>query len=230
MDVINGNQKIKCRKPSGSLLQSLVSDVELALVKLSRSIVGLVSVLFGSGDELANVDESVRKCIALLIEVSVMLQVPLHVLVHQKMKVNRVKYNAAICRGRRGIVKYTKDTGETGFIEVLAFREVVGAMGVFAVNDARVWFDTESPALIEEITCFARERGWTKAYTDRSLSLYLLEELGELAEAVNRLSSSRPLQSLPSESFDALCSEVADIAVYLLHTCREYNIDLKQKH
>ena len=73
--------------------------------------------------------------------------------------------------------------------------------------------------LIEEVTAFARDRCWLNKYSKMPLSFYLLEEVGELAKVLNSLPSTELLCSLRDSAFDALCSEIADIAIYLKIAC-----------
>ena len=221
-------KKSKHQDSLGKLLEPSVFDIQVTIIDLSQSIVHLTTMLFTSKDDEKAISEHVNNCIERLNILSVLFQIPLHVLVYEKMKTNRLKYNANICRERNKIIKYTEDTEKTGFIESLAFHDKKNTRDVFTIHEALTNFGTHFASLIEEITFFSQERGWTKAYTNQSLSFYLLEELGELAEAVNGLPSCRILQSLSNDLFNAICSEIADITIYLLHTCREYNIDFKQ--
>ena len=208
-------------------VQSMVLDMEFVVISLSEGLTKLTTALYEINAEGMGVGRCIRECFSHLYSLCVLLQISLGVLIEEKLKINKLKYNADICKKRKSITKYTEDAKATGFVEVLVFHTVVQRQKTFTGGEISCGFQDAFPRLMNEVASFAKDRGWMNMYSRKSLAFYLLGELGELSEVLNTLPSSMALHSLPVESFNATCSEVADIAIYLLHACREYDISLE---
>ena len=74
---------------------------------------------------------------------------------------------------------------------------------------------------------FAIERDWEQFHTPKNLSMALSVEASELVEIFQWLSAEESI-SLDKKQTDAIKSEVADIAMYLLRFCSILEIDLEK--
>jgi len=74
---------------------------------------------------------------------------------------------------------------------------------------------------------FAIERDWEQFHTPKNLSMALSVEASELVEIFQWLRAEESI-SLDKKQTDAIKSEVADIAMYLLRFCSILEIDLEK--
>ena len=74
---------------------------------------------------------------------------------------------------------------------------------------------------------FATERDWEQFHTPKNLSMALSVEASELVEIFQWLRAEESI-SPDTKQIDAIKSEVADIAMYLLRFCSILEIDIEE--
>ena len=74
---------------------------------------------------------------------------------------------------------------------------------------------------------FATERDWEQFHTPKNLSMALSVEASELVEIFQWLRTEESI-SPDKKQIDAIKSEVADIAMYLLRFCSILEIDIEE--
>ena len=78
-----------------------------------------------------------------------------------------------------------------------------------------------------ELQKFAIERDWEQFHTPKNLAMALSVEASELVEIFQWLSAEESI-SPDQKQTDAIESEVADIAMYLLRFCSVLEIDIEE--
>ena len=81
--------------------------------------------------------------------------------------------------------------------------------------------------ILNQLKKFAIERDWEQFHTPKNLSMALSVEASELVEIFQWLRAEESI-SLDKKQTDAIKSEVADIAMYLLRFCSILEIDLEK--
>jgi NTP pyrophosphatase (non-canonical NTP hydrolase) len=76
------------------------------------------------------------------------------------------------------------------------------------------------PLLSDEVKQFAAERNWLEKYTWYYTSLALSAEYGELAETVQNTGDYDAVCSITEQQRTNILSEIADVAIFLLHVVR----------
>ena len=202
-----------------------VSDVETIVVSLSRSLVELTAALFALNDHNNDVQNCIEKCLHHLYGLCALLQVELHVLVSSKIKLYQLKDNAEVCKKRNKTnIKYNEDIDDTTTFKTQQNEDDVERAEETTQEAIRFNFYRTFADLMSEVTVFAKARCSLNKYSRKSLAFYLLKHLGEFAEVLNGLPLAKQLHSLPGCAIDALNSEIADIAISLLHACREHGV------
>ena len=74
---------------------------------------------------------------------------------------------------------------------------------------------------------FASERDWEQFHTPKNLAMALSVEASELVEIFQWLTPDES-KSPDQTQHNSICSEVADIAMYLIRFCNVLDIDLEE--
>ncbi|MCA9787458.1 MAG: nucleotide pyrophosphohydrolase [Candidatus Cloacimonetes bacterium] len=83
-----------------------------------------------------------------------------------------------------------------------------------------------SPALLEKLLQFRRERDWEQFHTPRNLSAAICVEAAELLDHF-RWARDADQQEMPAQQRTDMEHEVADIAILLSYFCHDLGIDLE---
>lgn len=84
-----------------------------------------------------------------------------------------------------------------------------------------------SPALLEDLLLFRRERDWEEFHTPRNLAVALSIEASELLE-VFRWSKEADLPALVVSDRTAIERELADVAIFLSYLCHDLGVNLEE--
>jgi NTP pyrophosphatase (non-canonical NTP hydrolase) len=153
-----------------------------------------------------------------------------------KLEINSRKYPKKSCQEDKTIQRYTKYAAETGIKEdsdVLLFNDIntmmilpedfcTGARALYERN--KIDFDSHFASLMEQVTTFGTERNWISNYTDESIYLSLLSELGELSSVLQWVPQNTMINDITMHQKDSLARELADVVIYLVHLCRVKNV------
>jgi NTP pyrophosphatase (non-canonical NTP hydrolase) len=148
-----------------------------------------------------------------------------------KMKINSRKYPKTSCQEDRNIQHYT--TGIKKDSDVPLFQDINTMMiplegfytrlpDLYIKN--KIDFDSHFASLIEQVTTFATERKWISSYTNESIYLSLLFELGELSSVLQWVPQNITINEITVHQKDSLARELADVVIYLVHLCRVRNV------
>ncbi len=88
----------------------------------------------------------------------------------------------------------------------------------------KIAFDSNFNNLMEQVRSFATERNWISKYTDESIYLSLLSEMGELSSVLQWVPQNMRINDITVHQKDGLARELADVVIYLLHLCRTKNV------
>ncbi len=153
-----------------------------------------------------------------------------------KLEINSQKYPKKSCQEDKTIQRYTKYAAENGIKKdsnVLLFNDIntmmilpedfcTGARALYEQN--KIDFDSHFASLMEQVTAFATEGNWISNYTDESIYLSLLSELGELSSVLQWVPQNITINEITVHQKDSLARELADVVIYLVHLCRVRNV------
>jgi NTP pyrophosphatase (non-canonical NTP hydrolase) len=154
----------------------------------------------------------------------------------KKMEINSRKYPKTSCQKDTKVQHYTKYTGETGIkkdSDVPLFQDINAMMipleGFYTrvpdlYKQNKIDFDSHFASLMEQVTTFATERKWISNYTNESIYLSLLSELGELSSVLQWVPQNITINEITMHQKDTLARELADVVIYLVHLCRVRNV------
>jgi hypothetical protein len=153
-----------------------------------------------------------------------------------KLAINKRAYPKTSCQEGTTIqdsTKYTAHTGIKKYFDVLLFKDINARMipleGFHAY--ARVLyernktdFNSHFASLMQQVTTSATERNWISNYTNESISLSLLSELGQLASVLQWTPQNIMLNNITVHQKNSLARTLADVVIYLVHLCRTRNL------
>lgn len=85
-------------------------------------------------------------------------------------------------------------------------------------------FQSNHARIDNNISSFAKARGWLHSYTLRGLVVSLFSEYGELMSELEYRDYNESVDSLPESNIQRLANELADVAIYLFHLERTSKI------
>jgi hypothetical protein len=91
-------------------------------------------------------------------------------------------------------------------------------------NRNKIDFDSHFGSLLQEVTSFATNRNRVSNYTNESIHLSLLSELGQLSSVLQWMPQDMTINDITVNQKDGLARELADLTIYLLHLCRTRNV------
>jgi hypothetical protein len=172
------------------------------------------------------------------------LLVPIVPAIQSKMRINARKYPSSECKKSSAIEHYTKHSGKTGIqkdSDVPLFQDINNIQYVpkhcwflnggpskiqETVNEDQLYygnlrdFDDNFDLLSAQVETFATQRNWIDKYTETSIYMSLLSEIGELSSVIQWSQPQVTLMTLSIQTRDQLARELCDITIYLLHFCR----------
>jgi NTP pyrophosphatase (non-canonical NTP hydrolase) len=160
-----------------------------------------------------------------LLRLSGTFSVTLGNLIMAKMGNNRKKYPVDLClnsqnRGCTGIPKYTSYSNKTLIRRDCELSLDVSSSSNMTFSQHKDRFLHDLPLLSDEVKQFAAERNWLEKYTWYYTSLALSAEYGELAETVQNTGDYDAVCSITEQQRTNILSEIADVAIFLLHVVR----------
>lgn len=196
-------------------IQFLVRDLGLAITRLSSSL------KYG---DLRLIQKETLSVFAVVYTICDKAKLdPVEIIV-KKMQHNSLKYDKGQCQKLDTIKKWTWFSNVTGITRESTPPLVYTARIEMTEEIARIAFRTHYGVLLSIATVFAKERGWELKYTEQSLVLSLLAELGELSEVLQWEQSSEAFDGLGTTIINRFAMELADVLVYMIHLCRTYNV------
>jgi hypothetical protein len=182
------------------------------------------------------------------------LLVPIVPAIQSKMKINARKYPPAECKKSNTVQHYTQHADKTGIrkdSDVPLFQDINNIQYVPkhswfvdagpsksqpTVNEDQLYygnlrdFDDNFDLLMAQVEDFATERNWINKYTDMSVYMSLLSEIGELSSVTQWSQPHELLITLSIQKRDQLARELCDIIIYLLHFCRLKHTKIRLHH
>lgn len=226
-----------------------IMEAKVYAIKLGALIGCLASTLDNNAYKIEHVREEVAgivsELICEIIRFCDLLHVSIVKLVEAKMNVNRMKYPAKMTNIGDGIPKYTTYSRITKIFRDSDVKIVHGCRLDETAGDQHMELWRSYDMLMENVRCFAVERGWIDKYSVLEILVSLFTELGELVEILNWKSNDQNIEEsweavgrlrklmaktlgfrflVPSprdgDLMDLLGREIADICIYILHFCR----------
>jgi NTP pyrophosphatase (non-canonical NTP hydrolase) len=87
---------------------------------------------------------------------------------------------------------------------------------------------SEIENLLQKIRQFRDERDWMQFHSPRNLAVSISLEAAELLEHFQWITDEKTSAQVAEEKKEAITTEVADVAIYLLEFCDNLGIDLQQ--
>jgi NTP pyrophosphatase (non-canonical NTP hydrolase) len=196
----------------------------------SATLIEVKNHILYLGDSLPRIqdgqvlDNTVRSFCSLL-HLSCIFSVTLGNLIMVKMGNNRKKYPVDLClksqlTGYTGIPKYTSYSKKTLIGRDCELNLDVPSSSNMTFSQQKERLLHDLPLLSDGVKQFAAERNWLDKYTWHYTSLSLSAEYGELAETVKNSGDSDAVWSMNQCQRSSILSEIADVAIFLLHVVR----------
>ena len=194
------------------------------------------------GDSLPRIQnghvlENTLQSFSSLLHLSCTFSVTLGNLIMAKMGNNRKKYPVDLClksqfRGCTGIPKYTLYSNKTLIRRDCELNLDVPSSSNMTFSQHKERFLYDLPLLSDEVKQFAAQRNWLDKYTWQYTSLSLSAEYGELAETVKDSGDYDAVCSINEQQRTSILSEIADVAIFLLHVVRicDLNVTANNLH
>jgi hypothetical protein len=232
-DIVS-NSSTTVHKLQGCTVKSLVveGEVKVTLASLYRKEQDKID------DSIIELEgqKDISSILCSILKILSVLGLPVVQVLKSKLEINNRKYPKVSCQTDTTIQRYTKYTGETGIkkdSDIFLFEDINAMMiplegfnthAMARYNRNKIDFDSHFGSLLQEVTSFATDRNWVSNYTNESIHLSLLSELGELSSVLQWMPQNMTINDITVNQKDGLARELADLTIYLLHLCRTRNV------